>query len=146
MARWPGKLPVGVVDDRPTLTLDLTASILAAAGCEYRSDRPPDGVDVLGDIASGKPPEPRTLFWRARRADRTWKAVRKDQLKYIWRTDDGRLDEYLFDLSKDPGESNNLLGSHGEQAALLKRELAEWEVAVKLSPVAEHSGLAPPMR
>lgn len=133
MARWPGKLPVGVVDVRPTLTFDLTASVLAAAGCEHRSDRPLDGVDVLGNIAAGKSPEPRTLFWRARRADRTWKAVRKDQLKYVWRKDDDGLSEYLFDLGKDPGESNNVIGTFDPEASALKQELAEWEVAMKPS-------------
>ncbi len=133
MAQWPGKLPVGVVDDRPTLTFDLTASILAAAGCESRSDRPLDGVNVLGDIAAGKPAEPRALYWRARRANRTWKAVRKGNLKYVWRKDDSGLDEYLFELTTDPGESNNLIGSHAEQASALKQELAEWEVAMKPS-------------
>ena len=120
-------MPVGVVDDRQMLTFDLTASILAAAGCEPRPDRPADGIDVLGQIAAGEPAEPRTLFWRARRADRTWKAVRDGDLKYVSRKDGDGFEEYVFDLSKDPGESNNLIQTLPDAAATLKQQLAEWE-------------------
>ncbi|MEQ9406468.1 MAG: sulfatase-like hydrolase/transferase [Fuerstiella sp.] len=134
MARWPGRLPVGVLDDRPTLTFDLTASILAAAGCSPREDRPLDGIDVLGNIAAGKQAEPRTLFWRARRADRTWKAVRQGDWKYIWRQDGNQLDEYLFHLGQNPEESNNLMNTLPDKAAPLKQQLATWERAVKSVP------------
>ena len=130
MARWPGRLPVGRTDDRPTLTFDLTASILAAANAEPRVDRPLDGIDVLGQIASGKQSEPRTLYWRSRRAERTWKAVRDGKLKYVWRQDGEQVDEYLFDLSQDQGEENNLLRTHPQQATKLKTKLANWETEV----------------
>jgi N-acetylgalactosamine-6-sulfatase len=127
MARWPGCLPVGVVDDRPTMTFDLTASILAAAGCTPPADRPLDGVDILGQIAAGQPSEPRPLFWRARRADRTWRAVRDGNLKYLSRQDGTELEEYVFDLAKDPGESNNLIQTLPDAATRLKRQMAAWE-------------------
>lgn len=127
MARWPGKLPQGVIDDSHVLTFDLTASILAAAGCKPRADRPPDGIDVLGRIARGEAAQQRTLFWRSRRAERTWKAVREKNLKYIWREDGEQLDEYLFDLAADPGETRNLIDTHPEDTQTLKRKLAGWE-------------------
>ncbi|MCH8219044.1 MAG: hypothetical protein IH892_19975, partial [Planctomycetes bacterium] len=40
MARWPGRLHVGRVDDRHTLTFDLTASILSATECTLPDERP----------------------------------------------------------------------------------------------------------
>ena len=127
MARWPGKLPAGVVDDRPILTFDLTASVLAAAGAGSRPDRPLDGIDILGQIAASQPAKPRTLFWRARRADRTWKAVRDGNFKYVSCKDDAGFDEYVFDLSKDPSESKNLIDTLPDATAKLKEQLAEWE-------------------
>jgi len=127
MARWPGRLPVGRVDDRHTLTFDLTASILSATGCTLPDERPLDGIDVLGQIAAGQPASPRTLFWRARRADRTWKAVRQANLKYIWRQDGDRLDEYLFDLSQDPSETINPIEALPDGAHRLQQQLANWE-------------------
>lgn len=133
MARWPGRLPVGIEDDRHTLTFDLTASILAAAGCDPPSDRPLDGIDILGQIAGGQPPKSRTLFWRARRADRTWKAVRRNELKYIWRKDGDQLDEYLFDVSNDSAETRNLINARRDEARRLKQQLAEWEQEMRLT-------------
>lgn len=133
MARWPGKLPKGVVDPRHTLTFDLTASILGAAGCNAPNDRPLDGIDVLGQIVAGRPAEPRTLFWRSRRADRTWKAVRRGDYKYVWRKDGGQVERYLFDLSGDPGEVTNLIGSRPDEQLKLETALAEWEASVKMS-------------
>lgn len=127
MARWPGRLPEGLVDDRLMLTFDLTASILAAAGCTVPADRPLDGVDVLGNVAAGIAAEPRTLFWRSRRADRTWKAVRQGDQKYVWRQDGDDVEEYLFDLQHDPGESNNRIADLSASAVSLKSALAEWE-------------------
>ncbi|MCP4855544.1 MAG: sulfatase-like hydrolase/transferase [Fuerstiella sp.] len=131
MASWPGRLPVNVVDDRPMLTFDLTASILAAAGGPQRVDRPLDGIDVLGQIADGKAAEQRTLFWRSRRADRTWRAVRKENLKFVSRVDGDTHDEFLFDLAVDPGESQNLIRQLSDESASLKQALAEWEAGVK---------------
>ena len=131
MARWPGRLPVGVVDDRPMLTFDITASILAAADCSPPNDRSLDGVDILGQIAAGRPAQPRALFWRARRADRTWKAVRDGTLKYVLRKDDTGQDEYVFDLSEDPRETTNLISSRPEATTRLKKLLDAWEQDVR---------------
>jgi arylsulfatase A-like enzyme len=131
MARWPGKLPRGVVDDRPMMTFDLTASIMAAAHLKPPADRPLDGIDVLGQIAAGQPPKDRTLYWRSRRAERTWKAVRDGNLKYVSFNDAGKFDEWLFDVTRDPGEKTDLLDSRPDDATRLKRLLTAWEQDVQ---------------
>jgi N-acetylgalactosamine-6-sulfatase len=131
IARWPGKIPSGIVDDRLVMTFDLSASILAAAGATPPADRPLDGCDILGHIATGQPPRPRTLFWRSRRADRTWKAVRSQDLKYVSLQDADEFQEYLYDVARDPGETNDLLNARRSQAARLKDLLADWEREMK---------------
>jgi N-acetylgalactosamine-6-sulfatase len=131
MARWPGVLPKGAVDDRPVMTFDLTASIMAATDLKPPPDRPLDGVDILGQIAAGQPPVERTLYWRSRRADRTWKAVRDGNLKYVSFDDGGKFDEWLFDLARDPGEKSSLLDSRPDDATRLKQLLATWEREVQ---------------
>jgi N-acetylgalactosamine-6-sulfatase len=135
IARWPDKIPEALVDDRPAMTFDLTASILAAAGLAPPKDRPLDGVDILGHIAKGQPTPDRTLFWRARRADRTWKACREQNLKYIARIDGDQWEESLFDLKTDPAESRNLIATKPEAADVLKQKLADWENEMRQSPV-----------
>jgi len=132
MARWPGRLPENTVDDRPLLTFDLTASILAAADLEPPAARKLDGIDVLGQIAAGRRmPTPRVLYWRARRAERTWKAVRDGDLKYVSRRDGEQCEEWLFNLATDPGERIDLLPSNSAATARLKRLLSDWEQDVQ---------------
>jgi len=129
IARWPGVLPRGTVSRQVAITMDFTRSILAAAGVEPQ--RKPDGIDVLRQVASGKPPQERTLFWRARRGDRTWWAVRDGSLKYIREAQGAKSTEYLFDLTSDPAESKNLLRPRSADAQRLKALLVAWEKEVR---------------
>lgn len=47
IARWPGKIPAGHVNDSPAVTMDLFATALAAAGIAPPADRVIDGRDIL---------------------------------------------------------------------------------------------------
>jgi hypothetical protein len=71
------------------------------------------------------------LFWRARRGDQTWWAVRDGSLKYVARRDGEKKEEHLFALDNDPGEKTELLAQRREDAARLQRLLAEWEKNVQ---------------
>jgi hypothetical protein len=57
--------------------MDLTVSIARAAGAKPPGDRPFDGIDALDRLGERQPAPERTLFWRARRGDQTWWAVRQ---------------------------------------------------------------------
>jgi N-acetylgalactosamine-6-sulfatase len=129
IARWPGVLPERGVSEQACMTMDFTRSVLRVAGS--RPVRPLDGIDVLELVETGQHPIPRTLFWRARRGDRTRKAVRDGSMKYIHLRDGDRTQEYLFDLTADPGESRNLIEEGGEAAEAMKRLLADWEREVR---------------
>jgi len=69
--RWPGRLPAGAVSTQVTTTMDLTASFLRIAGAAPPQDLPLDGLDILQRVEGGLPDLERSLFWRARRGDRT---------------------------------------------------------------------------
>jgi arylsulfatase A-like enzyme len=122
LAEWPGTLPAGRVYDQPVVSLDLTATALAAAG--LRADPKLDGVDLVPFVA-GKRPEPPhdAIFWRWRsqsglRAGR-WKLVRLGQ---------GR--RYLFDLADPAGETRSRLASEPTVAADLERRLTAWSATL----------------
>ena len=131
IVRRPGVLPAGSTWEHPAITMDLTASIAAAAGVQPPPDRAFDGVDVLGQIAAGRTPEERTLCWRARRGRRTWRAVRDGSMKYLSRTDERGVGQWLFDLDADPGENSDLLAARPEEAERLKRLLEQWQRDVR---------------
>ncbi len=119
--RWPGVLPAGIVSPQVGVTMDLTASFVAAAGVA-RSDLQLDGIDLVGALARGTP-VPRTLFWRVVRPNVSQRAVRSGDWKYV---EDGGH-RYLFDVRTDPGERHDLAGRDPARVAALRAEVAAWE-------------------
>jgi hypothetical protein len=111
--------------------LDFSRSIVRAAGTKPPQNRPFDGIDILKAIETNKPTQKRTLFWRARRGENTRKAVRDGSLKYIRLQNGNDINEYLFDLEKDPAEKNNLLSERVEDLQKLKSLLKDWEEKVQ---------------
>lgn len=131
IVKWPGVLAKNRVSDQACITMDFSRSIVGAAGTEPPAGRAFDGMDILRAVATNRPVQKRTLFWRARRAERTRKAVRDGSLKYIRLQDRDDVKEYLFNLESDPAEKNNLLNDQPENVRKLKALLQNWEQQVK---------------
>ena len=64
IARWPGQVPRGKISDQVGITMDLTATILAAAGATVAPEARPDGVSLLPQLLGKAPAVERTLFFR----------------------------------------------------------------------------------
>lgn len=124
--RWPGELPRGKVSAQVAMTVDVTASILAAAGVRAPAEYRPDGIDLLPILRGSAPLLERRLYWRGARPDRPQRAVRFGQWKLL--VDAGQL--LLFDLSVDPGERTDLAGRRPDLVTTLPQLLAEWEANV----------------
>lgn len=121
--RWPGVLPAGVTSAQAGITMDLTATFLAAAGVVPSSDWRLEGRDLLPVLAKGQAVVPRTLYWRVVRGDTRQKAVRDGALKYV---QDGGL-EYLFDVAVDPAERVNLTATRPRDTQRLRTLVDAWE-------------------
>ncbi|MCH8120066.1 MAG: sulfatase-like hydrolase/transferase [Planctomycetes bacterium] len=145
IVKWPGVLEEGMVSNQACMTLDFSRSIVRAAGTKPPRNRPFDGIDILQTLSAvlrtpygghlsvetNQPVQKRTLFWRARRGQRTRKAVRDGFLKYIRLQEGDDVKEYLFDLERDPAEKNNLFSERKEDVQKLKMLLKNWEQEVK---------------
>jgi arylsulfatase A len=132
LARWPGRLAAGRVDDRPWMLFDLTASFLRLGGGAGPDGGGLDGYAVLADVLEGRPSPARDLFWRARRGERTWRAMRMGDLKWIERDDGGEgSEQWLFDLACDPYEGKNLLEEKPGVAEEMRRLMRVWEGEVR---------------
>jgi arylsulfatase A len=132
LMRWPGRLRAGVTSSQVGITMDLTASILAAAGVTPPASYRPEGVDLVGLVQKGTTLE-RTLFWRlpaapgpAGTAPVTQRAVRRGDWKYV----DDRGQYSLFNLRTDPGERNDLAQQRGGLIRELRALVATWEADV----------------
>ena len=119
IAYWPGKINPGIVSDELIMSMDLLSTIMSITGIEYSNTPGFDGVDFSKALFENKKLAERTVFWRFRK----FKAVRKGKWKLI--INDGS--EFLFNLSEDLEEKNNLIREELEIAAVLKNELVEWE-------------------
>jgi arylsulfatase A len=124
--RWPGQLPPRKVSGQVAITMDITASILAATGARTPASYRPDGIDILPILRGKAPLVERRLFWRWARPDRQQRAVRVGQWKLL--VDASQL--LLFDLSVDPGERTDLAARRPDLVATLRRLLADWEADV----------------
>lgn len=128
VVRWPGKLKAGTVSHQPASLLDLTRSFLRAGGAKAGKL---DGIDILKHVQDGKRDFDRSFYWRARRGDRTWRAIRDADLKYIYKIEGGKEEEWLFDVGQDSGEQENLLSKRSDAAERLRAKLVRWEKVVK---------------
>src|SRR5215212_7430335 len=62
--RWPGRVPAGRTSEQVVVTMDWTATILAAAGAHAHPDYPLDGEDLTAVLRGTREPFERTLYWR----------------------------------------------------------------------------------
>jgi arylsulfatase A-like enzyme len=124
--RWPGRLPAGRVSRQVGMTMDLTASMLAAAGATVPAGARPDGIDLVPILAGRAREAERTLFWRISGAVRQQQAVRSGRWKLV--VDQGR--PLLFDLAADIGERNDVIASHRDVATRLQTALRTWQADV----------------
>lgn len=133
LLRWPARLPAGVVSRQVGITMDLTASILAAAGVRPPVSYRPEGIDLIPRLAEGGGGViERTLFWRIQGAGRNQSAVRRGQWKYLR---DGAY-EFLFDLESDAGEQQDLTATRAAMLPEFRTLLRAWEADVDSSRAA----------
>lgn len=131
IVRWPGKIKAGTVSNQQGSLMDLTASFLGVAGAKPPRNIKLDGLDIIQHAQSGKPDFDRVHYWRARRGDRTWKAIRDGDMKYVYKKEGGKSESWLFDLAKDAGEQIDLAKSKPVEVLRLQRLLDQWERRVK---------------
>lgn len=118
---WPGRIPAGERNGAMAMGVDITATALSAAGADIVGDEL-DGVDLvpyLNGAQGGMPHE--AIFWRS--SSQGQSAVRQGSWKYL------RIGEkeYLFDLSKDLGERNNLAVEYPQRVEAMRLAFEGWE-------------------
>lgn len=123
LARWPAALPKGKVSSQVAITMDWTATILAAAG--IKPERQLDGINLLPILQNKQPAQERTLCWRIDRAGFRQQAIRSGKWKLV--TQPTSVDQLLFDLERDPGERRNLFYAQQDKARELRAKLAAWD-------------------
>ncbi|MEO1498784.1 MAG: sulfatase-like hydrolase/transferase [Planctomycetota bacterium] len=137
--RWPGVLPAGVDYDLPVSSMDIAATIAAAAGVEVPADKPLDGVDLVPYLTGQDASSPHaSLYWRW--YDKSRYAMRRGDEKLIAMADakDRRKnpENALYDLGVDLSESANLAKDRPQAVDTARRMLDAWrsELVAPLAP------------
>lgn len=124
--RWQGKIKPNTTTNQVVTTMDWTATILSAAGARANPKFPLDGIDLMPVMTAKNKEVDRTLYWRISQR-RDHQALRSANWKYL-RDEKGM--EYLFDLSTDAEEKNDLKTKQIEIFNSLKAKYKIWEAGM----------------
>ena len=145
---WPAGIRPGQVSPVPASSLDLLPTLLQLAGAQPPADRPLDGNSLAGLLREGRiPARSKPLLWAYYNAINDARvAMRHGPWKVLARLNGGQLPRYenltperltevqqaqltdleIYNLTSDPGETQNLAGrdlaEEGELTALLQQE------------------------
>ena len=136
-ARWPSQLPAGHQNDRITAHIDITPTLLAAAGVSKPKGLKFDGRNVL-PLLKGMPKnwKDRTLILQAHRGNEPIAehhiAVRSQEWKLVHPTKFGRsamptdVPFELYRIMEDVDESDNLAVKLPKRVKQMRNTYAKW--------------------
>ena len=122
IVNWPAVLPKGKIYDKSVISLDVAATALAVAGLPESKDL--DGINLIPYLTETEQNEPHQyLFWRF------WSqsAIREGNYKFL---KFGNR-EFLFDVTTESHEHDNLITKFPELAKKLKKRLLKWSNTLK---------------
>ncbi len=139
IARWPGRVPAGRVDEQTVVAaVDVFPSLCALAGVKLPTGREFDGEDLSSALLGRTASRTKPLFWEYGRNNTSFAypkgrdrspnvAMREGKWKLLINADGSGAE--LYDVVNDAGESQNLAA---EQEHIVKR-LADAALAWRKS-------------
>ena len=149
LLRWPAMLGSGQQFDQIMSVMDVFPTLAAAAGIEAGNTFELDGRNMWPAIAQGEtvPLEKPLMFaseipiygsFKFTAFDESWKLVQEVEQEQLSVT----VTNYLFDISKDPNEYNNLASAYPEVVEQLSEAIHEWRALYPINGT--RSELVPP--
>jgi arylsulfatase B len=149
LLRWPAMLGSDQQFDQIMSVMDVFPTLAAAAGIEAENTFELDGRNMWPAIARGEtvPLEKPLMFaseipiygsFKFTAFDESWKLVQEVEQEQLSVT----VTNYLFDISKDPNEYNNLASAYPEVVEQLSEAIQEWRALYPINGT--RSELVPP--
>jgi arylsulfatase A-like enzyme len=134
VAMWPQVIRPGRLSAQHCLTMDWSATMLAAGGAKPHPDHPWDGVDLLPVLRGEVESFPRPMHWRMNH--RGQRALRDGRWKYL------RVDghDYLFDIEADERERANRAPLEPERLAAMRAAWEAWNAT--MPPIPEDAAIS----
>ena len=126
MARWPGVIEAGTVNDTPVISTDYVPTVMELAGLAPISDHPVDGESLVPLFKQIESLDRDAIYFHYpnyafHHQNRLGSAIRQGDYKLIKWYDDGSVE--LYNLAKDVGEKANLAAQKPKIATYLKTKL-----------------------
>ncbi len=134
VAHWPAVIAHGSTSRQHCLTMDWSATMLAAAGASAHADYPLDGVSLLPVLEDVSHEFRRPMHWRMKHREQ--RALRGGDWKYL--KVDGH--EYLFNIAQDERERANLAAREPARLAALRDDWQAWNAAI--GAIAENASVS----
>lgn len=143
IARWPGKIAAGKVDDSSLISaVDLLPTLCEVAGVNLPDAYAPDGLSqVAALMGKGSAVREKPLFWKMNASwppsktkphhwvsyaivDQNWKLLANGDSSYL----------ELYDISADLHEKSDLKEEKPQVVARLLEKLAQWKTTLPAKP------------
>ncbi|MEP1642647.1 MAG: arylsulfatase, partial [Rhodopirellula bahusiensis] len=139
----PGRIPAGTSSNAFATNMDLLPTIASVTGVPLENDRKIDGVDLTSTFTSDESSREEFVFYSAHGA---LEGIRMGDWKYLRKVPrrgknaKGPAPEpqvFLFHLSEDIGEQNNLVKQDPERAEKMRARMEELneEITSNARPV-----------
>ncbi|MHC4526324.1 MAG: sulfatase family protein [Planctomycetota bacterium] len=148
LLEWPGHVSAGTVTDVPCSTADYLPTIGRVIGFKMPDDRPIDGISLLPLVSGKMTKRPKPIaFWFVKPSKRQMHgspilAIIDNDFKLLTNLSQDGLEDMLFDLVRDPAETNNIIAERFEVAVDLKAKLRRWTESCKASHAGADYGTA----
>ena len=144
IARWPKKIAAGQIDEySPISAVDLLPTFCELAGVELPESYRPDGVSQVKAL-TGKSRDPlrlKPLFWKMNapypaRKDKPDHWVSYAVVHKNWKLVSSKDSSYveLYDIVKDPLETNDLKDKHADVTQQLISKIENWKTTLPKEP------------
>ncbi len=128
IAHWPALIAPGGCSEQHCMTMDWSATMLAAAGVAPDPAYPLDGISLLPVLQDAGLKFERPMHWRMKH--RSQRALRDGDWKYL-RVDDN---DYLFRLPSDERERANLGPQEPARLAAMRLAWEAWNATMPAIP------------
>jgi N-acetylgalactosamine-6-sulfatase len=146
IARWPGKVAAGKVDDTSVVAgVDFLPTLCKLAGVEIPAQHALDG-EAMDDVWLGRArARAKPLFWEWRfrvmgepfhRSPQL--AIRDGDWKLLMNPDRSRIE--LYDIVRDSTQLDNLADQHPAIVARLSKRILDWQKTLPPGPVEPPAG------
>lgn len=137
IARWPGHVPAGRVDEQTVITgIDLFPTLCAISGAQLPAGATMDGENLAGALLGRPIDRSTTLYWEYGRNEKFFAyprikndrspnvAIRQKNWKLLINADGSHME--LYDVVADHNETSNVADQHPDIAKRLSEKALAW--------------------